>query len=69
MASVKNFIFSSLVEQKGDKKGFNHNADDHLVVFGKIGKDAFNLDIKHPFSILHGLTMAMSSLKKKLLCE
>jgi len=31
-------------------------------------KNVFNLDIKHPFNIVQGLALALSSFDKKLAC-
>lgn len=59
VSSVKNFLIS-----KVDAK----EEDPVYVLFGKAGKELFNLDIKHPFSILQGLAMAISSFDKKLMC-
>jgi hypothetical protein len=39
-----------------------------LVLFGKIDKNIFNLDIKYPFSLVQGLALALSSFDKKLGC-
>lgn len=39
------------------------------VLFGKFGKELFNLDIRYPFSILQGVALAVSSFDRKLGCE
>lgn len=39
------------------------------VLFGKFGKDLFNLDIRYPFNMIQGVALALSSFDKKLACE
>lgn len=60
VSSIKNFIMV------GERD--NENADPK-VLFGKFGKDLFNMDIRHPFNLLQGVALALSSFDKKLACE
>lgn len=48
----------------------NENEDaDARVLFGKFGKQLFNLDIRHPYNLIQGIALALSSFDKKLACE
>jgi hypothetical protein len=60
ISSVKNFIM--IGEEESDKAAGK-------VLFGKFGKELFNLDIRYPFSILQGVALAVSSFDRKLGCE
>ena len=60
VSSIKNFIMVG----ENDKEGMPPK-----VLFGKFGKELFNLDIRHPFNILQGVSLAISSFDKKLICE
>lgn len=60
ISSVKNFIMVG--EDENDKAAAK-------VLFGKFGKQLFNLDIRYPFNILQGLALAISSFDRKLGCE
>lgn len=42
--------------------------NEHLI-FGKKAKDIFNLEVKHPLTILQGVAFAVSSFERKLACE
>jgi hypothetical protein len=64
VSSVKNFIITRPRGDKNDREGH-----DNLVLFGKIDKNVFNLDIKHPFNLVQGLALALSSFDKKIACE
>lgn len=57
-SSIKNCI---IVDEATKKKEY--------LIFGKKSKDIFNLQIKHPMSILQGVAFAVSSFEKKLACE
>ena len=57
-SSVKNFI---LVKSENEKREY--------ILFGKVGKDVFNLDVRHPFSIFQAVALGISSFEKKLGCE
>ena len=58
-SSIKNFIM--IHENQNDE-------DDDKLLFGKYGKEIFNLDICHPFNIIQALSLAMSSFDKKIAC-
>lgn len=45
------------------------NENREFLIFGKKSKDIFNLEIKHPLTILQGVAFAVSSFEKKLACE
>lgn len=60
VSSIKNFIMV------GERD--NENAEPK-VLFGKFGKDLFNMDIRYPFNLLQGVALALSSFDKKLACE
>jgi hypothetical protein len=64
VSSVKNFIITRTGGGTNGKEG-----QDNLVLFGKIEKNVFNLDIKHPFNLVQGLALALSSFDKKIGCE
>ena len=49
-SSVKNFI---LVKSENDKREY--------ILFGKVGKDVFNLDVRHPFTIFQAVALGISS--------
>ena len=57
-SSVKNCIITDPTQQQ-----------QQFVVFGKVSKDVFNLDVKKKFSILQAMAIAVSSFEKKLGCE
>jgi hypothetical protein len=57
-SSVKNFL---LIKDET-------NTSDYIL-FGKVGKDLFNLDVKYPFTIVQGIALAVSSFEKKIACE
>ncbi|BBN14525.1 hypothetical protein Mp_6g12440 [Marchantia polymorpha subsp. ruderalis] len=40
-----------------------------ILQFGKVGKDAYNMDYKYPMSALQAFAIALSSLDKKIACE
>lgn len=56
-SSVKNCIIVDTEEEK------------EFLIFGKVSKDIFNLDIKEKFSIVQAMALAVSSFEKKLGCE
>ncbi len=59
ISSIKNFIMIKA----------NENEDaDARVLFGKFGKQLFNLDIRHPYNLIQGIALALSSFDKKLAC-
>ena len=64
MSSVKNFIITRPKEGTNGKE-----SQENLVLFGKIEKNMFNLDIRHPFNLVQGLALALSSFDKKIACE
>ena len=39
------------------------------MLFGKVLKDKFNLDVGYPFTIIQSAALAVSSFEKKLGCE
>lgn len=47
------------------------NDEEHApkILFGKFGKDLFNLDVRYPFNLMQGVALALSSFDKKLACE
>jgi len=48
------------------------NEDDNgseAVLFGKFGRELFNLDVRYPFSIIQAVSLALSSFDRKLACE
>lgn len=55
-SSVKNCIIVNQDDQK------------EYLIFGKVSKDIFNLDIKEKFSIVQAMALAVSSFEKKLGC-
>ena len=60
IASIKNFVMIGENERESEYP---------RVLFGKFGKELFNLDVRHPFNILQALTLVISSFDKKFLCE
>ena len=56
-SSIKNFIIVKSEEEK------------NLILFGKVGAEVFNLDIKYPFSIVEACAIMISSFDKKIACE
>lgn len=60
LSSVKNFVIVKDQEIEDDRS---------FVIFGKSGKDIFNLAISGPFSILQGISVAMSTFDRKFTCE
>jgi hypothetical protein len=60
VSSIKNFV---IVEDKDPEVALPK------VLFGKFGKELFNLDVRYPFSILQAATLAISSFDRKLACE
>ena len=44
------------------------NNQQSYVLFGKIEKNIFNLDIKYPFSLAQGMVLALSSFDRKFGC-
>jgi tubby-related protein 1 len=56
--SVKNFI---MVEEG--------NEDENLLLFGRVGEDLFNMDIRYPLSPLQAFGIVISSFDGKLVCE
>jgi tubby-related protein 1 len=57
LSSIKNCIIIDPLSKK------------EIVIFGKKAQDIFNLQIRHPMTILQGLAIAISSFEKKLACE
>ncbi|KAL7463508.1 hypothetical protein ACHAXS_003870 [Conticribra weissflogii] len=57
-ASVKNF---QLVEESDD--------DNVILLFGRVGKDEFSLDVKWPMSPFQAFALALSSFDSKLGCD
>ena len=60
VSSIKNFVM--IGENEKDNAA-------PRVLFGKFGKELFNLDVRHPFSILQAISLAISSFDKKIACE
>lgn len=58
MASVKNF---QLVQQE--------DTENVILQFGRIGKDAFTMDVQYPMSILQAFSICLSSFDYKIACE
>mmetsp|Transcript_53225 Transcript_53225/g.142390 ORF Transcript_53225/g.142390 Transcript_53225/m.142390 type:complete len:463 (-) Transcript_53225:223-1611(-) len=57
-ASVKNFQLT------------NHEDPDTVYLqFGRVGKDVFNMDFRHPFSPFQAFAICLSSFDYKLCCE
>ena len=56
--SVKNF---QLVDETNDELV--------LLQFGRIGDDAFNMDVSYPFSIVQAFGICLSSFDYKIACE
>lgn len=52
-----------MISEKGEREAQRN------VLFGKFGKDLFNLDIHYPFNLIQGISLAMSSFDRKLACE
>ena len=42
--------------------------DDDRLLFGKLSKEIFNLDISYPFNLVQAVSLAMSSFDRKLAC-
>ena len=40
-----------------------------LLQFGRIGDDAFNMDVSYPFSIVQAFGICLSSFDYKIACE
>mmetsp|Transcript_32484 Transcript_32484/g.61166 ORF Transcript_32484/g.61166 Transcript_32484/m.61166 type:complete len:363 (+) Transcript_32484:2-1090(+) len=57
-ASVKNFQLTTA-----------EDADTVFLQFGRVGKDVFNMDFKHPFSPFQAFAICLSSFDYKLCCE
>lgn len=57
-ASVKNFQLTN-----------NEEPDTVFLQFGRVGKDVFNVDFKHPFSPFQAFAICLSSFDYKLCCE
>jgi len=57
-ASVKNFQLTS-----------DEDIDTVTLQFGRIEKDAFNMDFRHPFSPLQAFIICLSAFDNKLCCE
>ena len=60
ISSVKNFI---MIRENEDEESYPR------VLFGKFGKELFNLDVRHPFSLVQAVALAISSFDRKLACE
>jgi hypothetical protein len=59
VSSIKNFIF--IKEEETERA-------EGTVLFGKFGRELFNLDLRWPFNIVSGVAMAISSFDRKLAC-
>lgn len=57
-ASVKNFQLTSA-----------EDPDTVYLQFGRVGKDVFNMDFRHPFSPFQAFAICLSSFDYKLCCE
>mmetsp|Transcript_53397 Transcript_53397/g.97627 ORF Transcript_53397/g.97627 Transcript_53397/m.97627 type:complete len:539 (-) Transcript_53397:82-1698(-) len=57
-ASVKNFQLTS-----------TEDPDTVYLQFGRVGKDVFNMDFRHPFSPFQAFAICLSSFDYKLCCE
>jgi tubby-related protein 1 len=57
-ASVKNFQLTN-----------NEEPDTVFLQFGRVGKDVFNMDFRHPFSPFQAFAICLSSFDYKLCCE
>merc|ERR1712226_858332 len=57
-ASVKNFQLTS-----------SEDPDTVYLQFGRVGKDVFNMDFRHPFSPFQAFAICLSSFDYKLCCE
>jgi tubby-related protein 1 len=57
-ASVKNFQLTH-----------NEDPDTVYLQFGRVGKDVFNMDFRHPFSPFQAFAICLSSFDYKLCCE
>jgi len=57
-ASVKNFQLTS-----------KEDPDTVYLQFGRVGKDVFNMDFRHPFSAYQAFAICLSSFDYKLCCE
>jgi hypothetical protein len=66
LSSVKNFVIVK-ESKREEKKGSEE--ENSYVIFGKISKEIFNLCVSGPFSILQGLSLALSTFERKLICE
>lgn len=55
-ASVKNFL---LIDPETEKV---------KMLFGRVAKNVFNLDIEYPFSVLQAASVIVSSFDSKLAC-
>jgi len=50
--------------------GEDDGEEDHgKILFGKFGKELFNLDIQYPYNLIQGISLAVSSFDRKLACE
>jgi hypothetical protein len=67
---VKNFIITRPNQhpETAQSKENYKDTDGGLVLFGKIEKNVFNLDVKWPFNLVQGLALALSSFDKKIGC-
>lgn len=57
-ASVKNFQLTT-----------SEDPDTVYLQFGRVGKDVFNMDFRHPFSPFQAFAICLSSFDYKLCCE
>jgi tubby-related protein 1 len=56
-ASIKNF----LIVDEGTERV--------RLLFGRVAKNVFNLDVHYPFSVLQAFSVVLSCFDKKLACE
>lgn len=58
-SSIKNFIITDVEERQ----------ESNFVIFGKVGPEVYNLQIKSPFSIMQGIAIALTSFERKITCD
>ena len=50
-SSIKNFVITDI----------NESEDNFFIIFAKAGPEVYNLDIECPFSIIQGISVAITS--------
>ena len=43
--------------------------DKYMLIFGKAGPEVYNLDIEYPFSLVQGISVALTTFETKITCD